>query len=857
MWHSGRFFFGFACAMTLVLGTLSLLGPPAQAATGAGTWSLDGAPAQLGFGEVDTISCPDPTYCVALASNQYEDDALILNAGTWNTAPLVEPGGALQLNGVSCFSESFCMAVGESSAGSGTRSSVVGVIEEWDGSAWSMVPNPQSSGVNVWLSSVSCPSASSCFAVGQDSTDGGFIDTWDGASWTMSFNQQGVSLSAVSCTTPATCVTVGAGSSNSLYSAVLSSGTWAVESVPDPGGDGFLNDVSCASPTFCMAVGSVQVGGVGWATGLTEDWDGVSWVVVPSPNYPEDDLGPGFLGGGVLTGDSCVSAQACVAVGYGGGGLNSSNLSYPGLAVVETWDGVAWSLTSTPAPVEPAGGGHADLRGVSCVPDANDAQCVAVGLQTPDNANISALVETTSAAVGSLDATSTQVKSDGEGDLTATVTTGASPAYGALDMVAGEATPTGSVTFLNDGLPISSCPPMELDSGQASCSAGAGTTGPITADYSGDATFDGSSSQQIGTLPVTYMGNGATSGTVPVDSASPYSSSATVTVLPPGTLIRTGYNFSGWNTKPDGSGSSYAPGATFTILASTELFAVWTPRSSQTPPEPSTPSATPPPAPHGYWLVGSDGGIFTFGSAQFYGSTGSLHLQRPVVGIVPTTDRAGYWLDASDGGIFAFGNAGFYGSIPGLGLSPAGSGRPKSLNAPIVGMVPSADGGGYFMVASDGGVFAFGDAHFAGSCPGIGGCSGAAVAVMPDATGDGYWLVTKSGQVYTFGDAPYLGAPGPQSVPVTSAVRTPDGRGYWILDANGAISDFGDAGAFGSSLGLTNNSDPATAIFSTSDGGGYWVASANGAVANFGDAPDDGSMVGTPLNGSIIAATGW
>ena len=37
--------------------------------------------------------------------------------------------------------------------------------------------------------------------------------------------------------------------------------------------------------------------------------------------------------------------------------------------------------------------------------------------------------------------------------------------------------------------------------------------------------------------------------------------------------------------------------------------------------------------PHGYWLVGSDGGIFTFGSAPFYGSTGSLTLQRPVVGM--------------------------------------------------------------------------------------------------------------------------------------------------------------------------------------------------------------------------------
>ena len=269
------------------------------------------------------------------------------------------------------------------------------------------------------------------------------------------------------------------------------------------------------------------------------------------------------------------------------------------------------------------------------------------------------------------------------------------------------------------------------------------------------------------------------------------------------------------------------------------------------------PPPTSPPVQHGYWLVGSDGGIFTFGSAQFYGSTGSLHLQRPVVGIVPTVDRAGYWLDASDGGIFNYGDAGFYGSIPGLGLHPAGSGQPNSLNAPIVGMVPSADGGGYFMVASDGGVFAFGDARFVGSCPGIGGCSGAAIAVMPDASGDGYWLVTQTGHVYTFGDAPYYGAPGPQSVAVTSAVRTPNGGGYWILFANGAIANFGDAGVFGSPAGEMGGLDPATAIFTTSDGAGYWVAAANGAVANYGDAPNDGSMLGTRLNGSIIAATGW
>ena len=264
-----------------------------------------------------------------------------------------------------------------------------------------------------------------------------------------------------------------------------------------------------------------------------------------------------------------------------------------------------------------------------------------------------------------------------------------------------------------------------------------------------------------------------------------------------------------------------------------------------------------PPPSHGYWLVGSDGGIFTFGSAQFYGSTGSLHLQRPVVGITPTADRGGYWLVASDGGIFAFGNAGFHGSIPGTGLNPAGSGLPHSLNAPIVGMVPSTDGGGYFMVASDGGVFAFGDARFEGSCPGIGGCRGAAVAVVPDASGNGYWVMTSTGSVYTFGDAANYGQPGPQSSAITSAVATPDGGGYWVLDGAGQVFPFGDAtGMGGLAPGSAGGLDPASAVFATSDGGGYWVVTALGKVANFGDAPDDGDMSGTHLNGPIIAASG-
>ena len=77
----------------------------------------------------------------------------------------------------------------------------------------------------------------------------------------------------------------------------------------------------------------------------------------------------------------------------------------------------------------------------------------------------------------------------------------------------------------------------------------------------------------------------------------------------------------------------------------------------------------------GYWLVASDGGIFNYGDAQFYGSAGNLSLNKPIVGMAATPDGKGYWLVASDGGIFSYGDAQFYGSTGGM-----------TLNKPIVGM---------------------------------------------------------------------------------------------------------------------------------------------------------------------------
>jgi LPXTG-motif cell wall-anchored protein len=78
------------------------------------------------------------------------------------------------------------------------------------------------------------------------------------------------------------------------------------------------------------------------------------------------------------------------------------------------------------------------------------------------------------------------------------------------------------------------------------------------------------------TYTVTYNANGATSGTAPVDGSSPYASGTTVTVLGnSGSLVKTGYGFANWNTAANGSGTSYAPSASFTIGANTILYAQW------------------------------------------------------------------------------------------------------------------------------------------------------------------------------------------------------------------------------------------------------------------------------------------
>ncbi len=92
---------------------------------------------------------------------------------------------------------------------------------------------------------------------------------------------------------------------------------------------------------------------------------------------------------------------------------------------------------------------------------------------------------------------------------------------------------------------------------------------------------------------------------------------------------------------------------------------------------------------NGYWLVASDGGIFSYGDAAFYGSMGGQRLNAPIVGMAATSDAKGYWLVATDGGVFSFGAAGFYGSLGG-----------QSLGYPITAIEAAPTSTGYWLLPS-------------------------------------------------------------------------------------------------------------------------------------------------------------
>ncbi len=84
-----------------------------------------------------------------------------------------------------------------------------------------------------------------------------------------------------------------------------------------------------------------------------------------------------------------------------------------------------------------------------------------------------------------------------------------------------------------------------------------------------------------------------------------------------------------------------------------------------------------------------------------------------------------------------------------------------TTGTPTVGIAPTLSGNGYWLVGSDGGVFAFGNAGYHGSLPGSGGAASAVVGIEPTTSGGGYWVAEVNGTSPNFGNATNLGSVSP------------------------------------------------------------------------------------------------
>jgi hypothetical protein len=331
------------------------------------TWLLQRAaePAGAIGNSLGAVSCVSATFCEAVgehgnALNTQSNLAEVWNGTTWRVQATPSPRSRFgptdnDLEGVSCVSTTFCEAVGNGPHGM----SALG----WNGTSWQVQNRPGAGGVQGQF--VSCPSVSFCMSVDAFAR----VDTWNGSSWSAGTDVPGFSpVDSVSCVSATFCEVVGSGPSGES-AAVWNGSTWTAQ--PTPGGPGeILSAVTCLTATSCEAVGELVNGGSPLT--LAEAWNGSTWTVQPTPN-------PSAFNVNTLSSVSCTAADACTAVG------DSSTTSFvPSQTLAEVWNGMAWTLQTTPNRASPAPN---FLTGVSC---GASQVCTAVG----DSQN-AAEVETT------------------------------------------------------------------------------------------------------------------------------------------------------------------------------------------------------------------------------------------------------------------------------------------------------------------------------------------------------------------------------------------------------------------------------------------------------------------------------
>ena len=861
---------------------------------GAG-WTIQPSPNPTGTtgSGLLAVACSSSSACQAVGESTGGAGGLSSlaegwNGATWSIEATPPPTGSTgtRLLGVACTTAATCTAVGGYGGPGGVG---LTMAEVWNGTSWSVqsTPNPAGS-AGAGLLSVSCSSAGACTAVGDYDTASGALvalaEAWNGTSWSIQSTPKptgaaDTALNSVSCTL-GTCTAAGfsaAAAAGALPLAEAWNGTsWTIQATPSPSGataGGFLA-VSCASTSSCVGVGSYDRGSNSIPVPLVEVWSAPTWSV-------ETGAIPASAGISDLKGVSCVSGAACVAVGFAENDVGAT------LTLAEAWNGTSWSIESTP---DPAGTTNAQLNAVSC---SSPSACTAVGdyYQNSTGANLT-LAETwngrtwsiqntpnpagttTSALFGVSCTSPSACTAVGEG---ASVPL-AEAWNGTIWSVQATPTPAGSVSTIFFGVSCTSatsCTAVGMASSEGESQTlaerwnGAGWAIQATPDEPESANIlsgvscptesacvaVGSYENDNGTLALAEAWNGAvwtvqatpdpapaiagpSLAAVSCTSASAcaavgtYSSTASLPVA-----FAEAWSGTTWSVQsvpsPAGSVSSLLNAVACTSGGCASVgyrqgssgvavtLAVENPGAVAIASDPVTP---------GYWLVNGAGVISAHGGAAFYGDTRSLTLAQPVRGISATSDGQGYLFFAADGGVFAFGDAKFSGSLPGLGVHVSD----------IVGIASTRDGKGYWMVGADGGLFAFGDARFVGSLPGLGVHVSDIVGIAAAPSGNGYLMVGSDGGVFAFGTAAYHGSLPGLGIAVTDIVAIAPSAtesGYLLVGADGGTFSFGSGAPYEGSLpGIGVSVSDVVGLALTPDSSGYWMAEATGAVWNFGDA---------------------
>ena len=271
-----------------------------------------GAPVPIdpGGGGLTSISCTNPTFCVAVDA---KGNALTYNGKTWSSAQTVDPHGG-GLTSISCTSQTFCMAVDADHE-----------ALTYNGQAWSQ---PETADFGSALASVSCTGPDFCVAVDSN----GDAYTYNGTTWSVQYsigNSQtdlaNFDTMTVACVTDSFCMVV-----DGNNEAFTGGTTPSPPSIIDPAADG-LTSVSCPSQSFCLAFDD---------DGYYLTYNNGQWSEPMSVDPQVVGIGPVFGNGNhnffsVPDSATCVSPSFCMAVDEEGDALIYNGQTWSGPAKVD------------------------------------------------------------------------------------------------------------------------------------------------------------------------------------------------------------------------------------------------------------------------------------------------------------------------------------------------------------------------------------------------------------------------------------------------------------------------------------------------------------------------------------------